>query len=216
MPGIATIALVLSGMAVALEPAQRSGLPASLDVWLDSVFGPPDTVVVGSIVRFGAYAVARYPATGRVYYRLVINGVRVYEDDENFDLGAGDSVLFDWPVICQDTGLYSAADSMVVNFDREDSTRVDWDFRVVPLQGAAEQRPARASPGAVVVSVVRGVLRLMPAAGCKSETAGLLDTAGRRVMEFMPGANDVSHLADGVYFVRAPGQRQEVRVVLVH
>ena len=32
----------------------------------------------------------------------------------------------------------------------------------------------------------------------------LLDATGRRIMELMPGANDVRHLAPGVYFVRGP------------
>jgi len=54
-------------------------------------------------------------------------------------------------------------------------------------------------------TVVRGVLELgsrLTANGLRPE---LLDAAGRRVMELAPGANDVSHLAPGVYFVRAPG-----------
>jgi len=182
-----------------------AGPARALDVWLDSVFGPPDTVEVGSIVRFGAYAVARYPATGRVYYRLDINGVRVYDDDENFDLGAGDSVLFDWPVICQDTGCYWAADSMVVNFGRDDSTRVDWCFRVVPAQGAVEQRPASTARCPITASIVRGVLWL-GRVGSRQHTAyraELLDVSGRRVLDLRPGANDLSRLAPGVYFIRS-------------
>jgi DNA-binding beta-propeller fold protein YncE len=49
-------------------------------------------------------------------------------------------------------------------------------------------------------TVIRATLRL---AG--REPASLLDITGRKVMELLPGANDVRHLAPGVYFVRATG-----------
>ncbi len=52
-------------------------------------------------------------------------------------------------------------------------------------------------------SVVCGALSLQP--GSRQHTAyraELLDISGRRVMELHAGANDVSHLAPGVYFVQ--------------
>ncbi len=62
-------------------------------------------------------------------------------------------------------------------------------------------------------TIVRGVLFL-------TETASLLDISGRKVMNLMPGANDVGRLAPGVYFVRAEPQAaslkpQAVRKVVV-
>ena len=52
-------------------------------------------------------------------------------------------------------------------------------------------------------TIVRGVL-FMEARGEKREARGeLLDIAGRKVLDLKPGANDVSCLAPGVYFVRA-------------
>jgi hypothetical protein len=45
---------------------------------------------------------------------------------------------------------------------------------------------------------------MMPPPGGVVATSGLLlDAAGRRVLALQPGANDVSQLAPGVYFVRA-------------
>jgi hypothetical protein len=49
--------------------------------------------------------------------------------------------------------------------------------------------------------VVRGVLFLSEATGRKPQAASLLDAAGRKVMELDAGANDVSRLSPGVYFV---------------
>jgi hypothetical protein len=54
-------------------------------------------------------------------------------------------------------------------------------------------------------TVVRGVLFLngdYPRMGTVPKAA-LLDISGRKVMALTPGANDVRHLAPGVYFVRS-------------
>jgi len=52
-------------------------------------------------------------------------------------------------------------------------------------------------------TVVRGVLNLQAAIyDLKSEIA-LLDVSGRKVLDLNSGANDVSRLGPGVYFVRA-------------
>jgi hypothetical protein len=52
-------------------------------------------------------------------------------------------------------------------------------------------------------TVVQGVLWLSPAASREPRTASLLDVAGRQVVPLKPGANDVSRLAPGIYFVRS-------------
>ena len=55
-----------------------------------------------------------------------------------------------------------------------------------------------------VATVVRGVLVLPEARGETREARGeLLDIEGRRVLALQAGANDVSGLSPGVYFVRA-------------
>jgi hypothetical protein len=55
-------------------------------------------------------------------------------------------------------------------------------------------------------TIVRGVVRLS-SDECRMSSAELLDAAGRRVMALRPGPNNVRHLAPGVYFVRAAGEK---------
>jgi hypothetical protein len=57
----------------------------------------------------------------------------------------------------------------------------------------------RAVGGKPAATIVRGVMRLADGPG--SSPSWLLDATGRRVTELQPGANDVSRLAPGVYFV---------------
>jgi hypothetical protein len=55
-------------------------------------------------------------------------------------------------------------------------------------------------------TIIRGVL-VLGAVDSRQNTAyrtELLDAGGRKVMNLQPGANDVRHLAPGVYFVRGP------------
>jgi hypothetical protein len=71
-------------------------------------------------------------------------------------------------------------------------------------------REARATPLAEFAGpgIVSGILRLGG-----TEPSVLLDAAGRRVADLAPGANDISLVRSGVYFVR--GRGGEVRRVVV-
>ncbi len=92
---------------------------------------------------------------------------------------------------------------------------------VNPLPGAiaempnAEVRTTRRGP-----TIVRGVL-VLGAVDSRQNTgyrAELLDAAGRKVLDLLPGVNDVRALAPGVYFVReaqAQAQAQAVRKIVV-
>jgi hypothetical protein len=51
-------------------------------------------------------------------------------------------------------------------------------------------------------TIVRGVLLLLPS--LPTPDCPLLSVDGRKVAELHAGANDVSHLAPGVYFIRGP------------
>jgi hypothetical protein len=62
------------------------------------------------------------------------------------------------------------------------------------------------SPGP---TIVRGVLRLADGTRHTACSAGLLDISGRKVLDLQPGANDVSRLSPGVYFVAEPGTTGE-------
>jgi len=83
------------------------------------------------------------------------------------------------------------------------------------MPGVEESRRPQASGRKLAPSLVRGVLNL---AVCSGQNVGyraeLLDAAGRRVTELHAGPNDVSRLAQGVYFVRE-AQAQAIRKVVV-
>jgi hypothetical protein len=64
-------------------------------------------------------------------------------------------------------------------------------------------------------TIVQSVLYLPQVTSPKPHaSSGLLDISGRRVLDLRPGANDVSRLAPGVYFVRQ-AQAQAVRKVVL-
>ncbi len=68
-----------------------------------------------------------------------------------------------------------------------------------------------------VSSIARGVLRVGDSRQKTRDQAELLDAAGRKVLDLLPGDNDVSALAPGVYFVRsepAAGSRQPTAFTL--
>jgi len=92
-----------------------------------------------------------------------------------------------------------------------------WLIRLGPeLIGIEEAQLAevRTSVGA---TIVRGVLEISSQLTADGSRPELLDATGRRVAGLHPGANEVSRLAPGVYFVRlAPGVgRQAPRVTKV-
>ena len=67
--------------------------------------------------------------------------------------------------------------------------------------GVAEPAAPKAVWRDLTPSLVHGVLRLEDRGRKTEDRAELLDVSGRRAMELAPGANDVSRLAPGVYFV---------------
>jgi DNA-binding beta-propeller fold protein YncE len=83
-----------------------------------------------------------------------------------------------------------------------------------------ESRKPQAASFKPMATVVRGVL-LYEARGERREARGeLLDIGGRKVLDLRPGANDVSGLSPGAYFVReaqaqAQAQAQAVRKVVI-
>jgi hypothetical protein len=79
--------------------------------------------------------------------------------------------------------------------------------------GLSDGRSAAVVANPARVSIVGRTLSL-PAAGSVGSSV-LLDASGRTVMMLRPGANDVSRLAPGVYFVRVDHGRAEP-VVVVH
>lgn len=83
----------------------------------------------------------------------------------------------------------------------------------VDVVGQSEKRQEPTAFGSQpTATVVRNVLHL--SASGPSVGASLFDMSGRQVVKLHPGANDVSGLAPGVYFVRE-AQAQAVRKVII-
>jgi hypothetical protein len=78
------------------------------------------------------------------------------------------------------------------------------------ITGIEENQPPIARTMRPASTVVRGVLRIGDRRQNTGYRAELLDIAGRKVMELVPGANDVRQLAPGVYFVRGPSRAGKV------
>ncbi len=73
--------------------------------------------------------------------------------------------------------------------------------KLTPL-AKVEETLSRGSRASRTASLVRGVLLLPASCVVRRASSVLLDISGRKVMELAPGANDVSRLASGVYFIR--------------
>jgi hypothetical protein len=73
-----------------------------------------------------------------------------------------------------------------------------------------ERRAPAAAP-----TIVRGILNLQSATCNLGSEVALLDISGRKILNLKPGANDVSCLSPGVYFVRETAQSQVLRKVVV-
>jgi hypothetical protein len=80
-----------------------------------------------------------------------------------------------------------------------------------PFPGVEESPRPQAASSSPAATIVRGVLFLpqSPVANRQSPSA-LLDISGREVLALRPGANDVRHLAPGVYFVRTANGEERI------
>ena len=86
------------------------------------------------------------------------------------------------------------------------------------LGGIGETPNAEARVAYRLPTIVRGLLQLPGAASLKPQAAShLLDISGREVLNLHPGANDVSRLGPGIYFVRSAsiGEREVPSVTKV-
>ncbi|MEO0086058.1 MAG: hypothetical protein ABIK37_05450 [candidate division WOR-3 bacterium] len=82
---------------------------------------------------------------------------------------------------------------------------------VLERQGNSRLEPMPAS-----IITARGGLLLAESPRNETQAASLLTADGRRVMSLVPGPNDVSGLAPGVYFVRqAQAQAQAIRKIVI-
>ncbi len=130
------------------------------------------------------------------------------------------------------TSSYREAEAFVITVSnqgvvyvggRTDTDTTGLDYLVLAYGSAgmvAEAPHAEAQTPSCVSTIVRGVLWLVGARRDLIPIGGsglrpnpvLLDATGRKMMELIPGPNDVSRLVPGVYFVSAP----EAQGRLVH
>jgi YVTN family beta-propeller protein len=108
-----------------------------------------------------------------------------------FSLGGGD---FEPHVFA-----YNPGSNLVYGVDPDDVAAVAV-FTDSGGTGVREERQMRKVESGA--TIVRGVLEMPLTAYCSPLTASLLDISGRKVLDLKPGANDISRLAPGVYFVR--------------
>ena len=81
------------------------------------------------------------------------------------------------------------------------------------MAGAVEETPSAEVRTTNAATIIRGVLLLNDDRGPGTEDrAVLLDVSGRKAMELKSGANDVSRLSPGVYFVRSAVGRERSAV----
>ncbi|MEO0020473.1 MAG: hypothetical protein ABIK47_07575 [candidate division WOR-3 bacterium] len=81
---------------------------------------------------------------------------------------------------------------------------------VVP---GVEEKKVEMSGNLSLPTVIRNVLKWEPVSGHRSSV--LLDVSGRKVLDLLPGANDIRHLAPGVYFVHILSDNKTRPVVIV-
>lgn len=84
--------------------------------------------------------------------------------------------------------------------------RVMWAYFGYPIPVEEVTRDERRATSAVTIA---GEVLFLPASAARHASLALLNSTGRKVADLNPGANDVRHLASGVYFVRQSGQRDE-------
>ncbi len=82
------------------------------------------------------------------------------------------------------------------------------DFTAGGGLGVKERSQPPANGSRLTATVVRDILYLPTSGGGRQASGDLLDISGRKVMELQSGANDIRHLAPGVYFVRGPSDSE--------
>ena len=161
----------------------------------DVVFDGTDFVVVWEDLRNNPETTdiygARVSTSGQVLEQFPVVRQPANQYAPRLARGAGNQLLLAYESW---TGTYQGR---LFNIDRI------WG-KFSPLMGSAERRQESISQRQdVMATIVRGVLMLqVDSRQHTAYRAELMDISGRKVMELAPGANDISWLAPGVYFVQ--------------
>ena len=174
-------------------------------VWVESILSPPDTVDTMTTVIPMARICCDSFLYGWTWFTVLDPGQRrVYAESLELTLPGGRHTTVAFPGVRFTTlGTHVARCSAYCYGHIPDTAAVK-EFEVVPYRVGAEE-PGWPSAQCTwsCATMVRGVLRVPEASGVgRGAFSVLLDIAGRKVMDLMPGENDVRRLAPGVYFVR--------------
>ena len=82
--------------------------------------------------------------------------------------------------------------------------------------GIEEGRQPMANGLRQTATVIRGVLMIGDRGPKTGDRAELLDASGRKMLDLKTGANDVSRLAPGVYFVHEAQARAVHKIIVQH
>jgi hypothetical protein len=112
---------------------------------------------------------------------------------------------------------YSPSHELVLCFVRDNAPWIA--RRGLPTVSIAEDSPGQnllSRPETDIPSIVRGSL-FLPWTLDPSTPWTLFSITGRKVMELLPGENDIRHVAPGVYFLRSAGSGEQsaVRKVVI-
>jgi len=100
-----------------------------------------------------------------------------------------------------DVPVWHTRDAVANGKDAVVEAAIAW---VDSTSGIAEATPKHDARTTMAPTIIHGVLYLREGTSSGASPSCLLDAAGRNVMILRPGANDVSRLGPGVYFVRSP------------
>ncbi|UCG43147.1 MAG: T9SS type A sorting domain-containing protein, partial [candidate division WOR-3 bacterium] len=133
---------------------------------------------------------------------------RVYYDTIPVTLAGGQHTALAFrPCTLRVEGPYVASCSAFLAVDQNwFNNTLHQGFRVRGGVGISDKPGQRLAAEVPEPTVVRGMLSL-PAAGMTNgqEPMTLLDITGRKVADLKPGANDIRHLAPGIYYVHTTG-----------
>jgi hypothetical protein len=179
------------------------------DVGVSRMFRSPPIPQVGDTVRFTAEVVNYGGGPETLWaFMSVLDSAHHLLFLDSVHLVWPDSMGVAWWYVFTEPAIYWAVCSLYLAPDqnRLNDVRRTW-FLVDPRPGIEESRQLTASSSQPAATVVRGVLLLAEATSLKPQAASLLDITGRKVLALKPGANDVSQLPSGVYFVRAVSRK---------
>jgi hypothetical protein len=162
--------------------------------------------------------IAGWPKLLRFIYGYGITGSPVlgdFDDDDSLDCALSSNAYWmaSTDIYVWNLGVpYSAENMEWPMFRHDPQMTACYKSTTSGVEDSPKPQAASLKPEA---TIVRGGLFLSEASSHKPQASSwLLDISGRKVLDLRPGANDVSGLAPGVYFVRQEGNHLSLKVVV--